>query len=468
MNRRLYVMKKKVVAMLLAGIMAAGVLAGCGGSSDSGQGGSGNTEEGKVINIYTWNDEFRTRVEAVYPEVEETSADGTVTTLKDGTEIHWIVNPNQDGVYQQKLDEALMNQADAAADDKVDIFLSETDYVYKYTDAEADVAMPLTDLGIDPEKDLADQYEFTKVTASDQDGVQRGSTWQCCPGLLVYRRDIAKDVFGTDDPAAVGEKVKDWDTLKTTAEELKAKGYYTFSSYADTFRLYGNSISQPWVAEGETTLKVDPQIMEWVETSKEWLDAGYYDKTVKGQFNDDWNKAMGSASKVFAFLLPPWGIDFTLSPNWDGEAGAWAVTNPPQEYNWGGSYIHACTGTDNPEHVKDIILALSADKDNLLQISKDYLDFTNTKSGMSEAAEDDANFSSEFLGGQNAYKYYVPVAENIEIAPLSAYDQGCVELIQNAFSDYFQGNVDFERAKENFETAIKERYPDITEIQWPE
>ena len=117
MNRRLYVMKKKVVAMLLAGIMAAGVLAGCGGSSDSGQGGSGNTEEGKVINIYTWNDEFRTRVEAVYPEVEETSADGTVTTLKDGTEIHWIVNPNQDGVYQQKLDEALMNQADAAADE---------------------------------------------------------------------------------------------------------------------------------------------------------------------------------------------------------------------------------------------------------------------------------------------------------------------------------------------------------------
>ncbi len=101
-----------------------------------------------------------------------------------------------------------MNQADASADDKVDIFLSETDYVYKYTDKDADVAMPLTDLGIDPDKDLADQYDFTKTTASDADGVQRGSTWQCCPGLLVYRRDIAKEVFGTDDPTEVGEKVK--------------------------------------------------------------------------------------------------------------------------------------------------------------------------------------------------------------------------------------------------------------------
>ncbi len=453
--------------MVLTVVTATGLLAGCGNSAspNSDTDGAG---EGKVINIYSWNDEFRTRVEAIYPEVEKTSTDGTVTTLKDGTEIHWIINPNQDGVYQQKLDEALLKQADAAPDDKVDIFLSETDYVYKYSDADAGVAMPLEELGIDPSKDLTDQYEFTKTTASDQNGVQRGSTWQCCPGLLVYRRDIAKDVFGTDDPEVIGEKVKDWDTLKGTAEELKAKGYYTFSSYADTFRLYGNSIEQPWVTTGESVVKVDQKIMDWINDSKEWLDAGYFDKTVKGQWNDDWNKAMSSSSKVFAFLLPAWGIDFTLNPNWDGEDGAWAVTNPPQEYNWGGSYIHAATGTDNPEHVKDIILALTANKDNLLKISKEYSDFTNTQSGMQEAATDDANFASDFLGGQNAYKYFAPVAENIKIAPLSAYDQGCVELIQNSFGDYLQDKIDFDKAKSNFETAIKERYPDITEVQWAE
>jgi multiple sugar transport system substrate-binding protein len=459
-KRRAFLMKKKALAVLLTASVIAGTMGGSATIVHA-------DEEGKVINIYSWNDEFRQRLEAVYPEVKETSKDGTVTTLKDGTEIHWIINPNQDGVYQQKLDEALMNQADASADDKVDIFLSETDYVYKYTDAAADVAMPLKDLGIDPDKDLADQYDFTKTTASDADGVQRGSTWQCCPGLLVYRRDIAKDVFGTDDPEEVGKKMKDWDTAKATAEELKAKGYYTFSSYADTFRLYGNSISQPWVEDGATTVNVDQQVMNWIKDSKEWLDAGYLNKTVKGQWNDDWNKAMGSESKVFAFLFPAWGIDFTLKPNWDGEDGEWAVTNPPQEYNWGGSYIHAATGTDNPEHAKDIILALTGNKDNLLKISKDYSDFTNTKSGMQEVATDDT-FASDFLGGQNPFTYFAPVAENIKIAPLSAYDQGCVELIQNAFSDYFQGQVDYDKAKSNFETAIKERYPEIQEVNWAE
>ena len=121
-------MKRKFVSVILTAAVVAGTLsAATVVSADSG--------EGKVINIYSWNDEFRQRLEAVYPEVESTSKDGTVTTLKDGTEIHWVINPNQDGVYQQKLDEALMNQADAADDDKVDIFLSETDYVNKYKEA---------------------------------------------------------------------------------------------------------------------------------------------------------------------------------------------------------------------------------------------------------------------------------------------------------------------------------------------
>lgn len=185
-------MKKKYVSMVLVAALVAGAFSGCGDKSSSdtdggnsqqsssgNNGSSGGTEEGKVINVYSWNDEFMKRVCAVYPEVKKTSKDGTVTTLNDGTEIHWIINPNQDGVYQQKLDEALLNQASAADDDKVDIFLTETDYVNKYTDAEADVAMPLTDLGIDPGKELSDQYDFTKTTASDVNGVQRGSTWQC-------------------------------------------------------------------------------------------------------------------------------------------------------------------------------------------------------------------------------------------------------------------------------------------------
>lgn len=496
-------MKKKLVSSLLAVSMLAAALTGCSGGNDASNSASNNASdapasntadapadntadapadntaadntaadnaapEGQVINIYSFNDELRTRITAVYSEIESTSEDGTSSTLKDGTEIRWIINPNQDGVYQDKLDEALGNQLSASDNDKVDIFAAELDYIVKYTDADIDAAMTLESLGINPDSDLADQYDFTKTVASDQNGVMRASTWQACPGVLVYRRDIAKDVFGTDDPAEIGKKTADWATMKATAEELKAKGYYTFSSYADTFRTYSNNMAQEWVTtENPTTVKVDQLVMDWVEDSKEWLDAGYFDPTVKGQWNSDWYTAMGSSSKVFAFLFPAWGIDTQMVPNWDGEAGSWAVTNAPLSYNWGGTYVLAATGTDNPQHVKDIILALTGNKDNLTKITKEYSDFTNAQSVMETAATDDS-FASDFLGGQNPYGYFSDSLASIKMAPLSAYDQGCVELIQNAFGDYLQGQIDFDKAKENFETAIKERYPEITEVQWPE
>ena len=89
-------------------------------------------DEGKVLNIWCWNDEFQSRFNDYYPEVKEVSADKSTTTLNDGTIVKWTINPNQDNNYQNKLDEALLNQEAAAADDKIDIFLIEADYALKY------------------------------------------------------------------------------------------------------------------------------------------------------------------------------------------------------------------------------------------------------------------------------------------------------------------------------------------------
>ena len=41
---------------------------------------------------------------------------------------------------------------------------------------------------------------------TDSDGNLKGLSWQGCPGTMIYRRDIAKEVFGTDDPAEVQKK----------------------------------------------------------------------------------------------------------------------------------------------------------------------------------------------------------------------------------------------------------------------
>ena len=62
-------MKKRLVSVLLCAAMAATMIAGCGssgGGSSTGEGGTGKEtggdaaeEQGKVLNIYCWNEEFK-------------------------------------------------------------------------------------------------------------------------------------------------------------------------------------------------------------------------------------------------------------------------------------------------------------------------------------------------------------------------------------------------------------------------
>ena len=100
------------------------------------------------------------------------------------------------------------------------------------------------------------------------------------------------------------------------------------------------------------------------------------------------------------------------------------------------------------------------------QITLDTQDYTNNKSAMNAIAED-PEFGSAFLGGQNHIALFAEAAEKIDMSNAGKYDQGCNEKFQAAFKDYFDGSVDLDTAKANFETAIMELYPNLTEVVWP-
>ena len=178
--------------------------------------------EGSVLNVWCWNDEFQSRFNAYYPEVKEVAEDKSTTTLNDGTIVKWTINPNADNNYQNKLDEALLSQESAADDDKIDMFLIEADYALKYVDSPYTLDVR-ADIGL-TDDELAGQYKYTQDIAT-ADGVLKGVTWQATPGLFAYRRSIAKDVLGTDDPAEVQTYLSDWDKFNEVAAKAAEKGY---------------------------------------------------------------------------------------------------------------------------------------------------------------------------------------------------------------------------------------------------
>lgn len=433
------------------------------------------TQEGKVLNIWCWNEEFQGRFNTYYPEVKEVSKDKSTTTLKNGITVKWTINPNANNNYQNKLDQQLLQQESSPADNKIDMFLMEADYALKY--ANSDFSLDVKkDVGI-TDDDLSQQYKYTQDVATDKNGVLKGVSWQATPGLFAYRRSYAKKALGTDDPTKVQEQMSDWDKFNTAAEKVKSAGYYMLSGYDDTYRTFSNNVSGPWVTG--TTVTVDPMIMKWVEQTKDFTQKGYNHKADGLFTSQQWTTDQGPTSKVFGFFYSTWGINFTLEGNslktptdqggkeevGNGAYGDWAVCQGPASWYWGGTWLCACKGTDNIGTIKDVMEKLTCDKDIMKKITLKEQDYTNNKAAMGEVAGSD--FKSDFLGGQNHIKLFTEVAPKIVMKYNTAYDQGCNESMQNTFLDYFNGTVDLNKAKANFEQSIKEKYPEITEVKWP-
>lgn len=441
-------MKKKVLSAVLAASMLAGMTAVPVFAEEA-------AEEGKVLNIYCWNEEFKSRLTDHYPGYEE--VDGTHGKIGD-VEVVWNITPSDDNAYQNNLDENLLKQADAAADDKIDLFLVEADYALKYVDTE--YTMNVADLGITDE-DLAQQFQYTQDIVTDSNGNLKGVSWQGCPGLLVYNRDVAKEVLGTDDPAEVQKSVADWDTFLATAQTMKDAGYFMTSSVNDAYRVFSNNVTSKWVEDG--VINVDENIEKWVEISKQMVDAG--ETNTYELWSDDWSKGFYPEGKTFCYFGPAWFFDFCMAADTEGSianAGGWAATEGPQGFFWGGTWICGAAGTDNASLVKDIMLKLTCDADVMTEIAKADGDFVNNKGAM-EALSTDDTFGDAILGGQNPIAKFLGGIDSIDLSNLSAYDQGCNEEFQNAMKNYFEGNAaTYEEALEQFYTAVIEKYPELS------
>ncbi len=414
------------------------------------------SEAGTVYNIYCWNDEFQTRFKDYF------EAEGLIP---EGVKVNWIITPSDGGAYQQKLDEALLAQANAAPDDKVDLFLIEADYALKYVNSDYS-ANVYSDVGL-TEADTADMYQYTKDICTDASGNLKGVSWQACPGGLIYRRSIAKDVLGTDDPAAVQAALDSWEKFDAVAAQAKDKGYYMTSGFVADYRVFSNNMSAPWVNENDEII-FDPSIKQWIAQQKTYLDKGYtlpYDIWATESFNEA--KVDG---KAMCYFGPGWFFDFCLMPATladaegekaagNGSYGDWGLVKGPQGFFWGGTWLCAAAGSDNMDLTREVMKKLTCDKDTLVAITNKYADFTNNAKAMDELAKSD--YSHPFLGGQNHIAVLLDSAKSIDMSNITMYDQLLNEPLPAAFKDYFLGTITEEQAYENFYKAAIETYPNL-------
>ena len=416
---------KKILSLVLAAIMVFGI-ASLALAEDA----------GKVLKFYAWNEEFKGFFEKYY-------------TLPEGVTVEWVLNPSDGGVYQQKLDDALMNG------EQVDMFLAEADYIQKYADSEFTqdiVAMGVTD--------FSNAYEYTVKAASDANGVVKGVSFQCCPSALIYRRSIAKDVLGTDDPAEVQAALDSWEKFEAVAADAKAKGYYMTASFAETYRPFSNNCTSPWVDE-ENNLQYDAQIEAWIAQTEKFIENGY--TLTAGIWDEEKNVQMFADGKTMCFFGPAWYFNFCMGNAQDPEKGCpgdWAICEGPAAHFWGGTWLMAPAGTENADIVADIMNTFINNEEVCTALVANEAQFSNNKAVNAKFAADES-YGSAFLGGQNDVAVFAAMTDNIKWENHTIYDQFMNEGLQNAMQEYFKGTATKEEAYAKFYTELAEKCPDV-------
>ena len=398
-------------------------------------------DDSKKIYAYSWDDDFQKKLNVV---------------LEANPELQPYVEYVNLGVASEESLELI----DAAfKSDKYPSLIPADIGSAKYWTEDDSKTLDLKSIGFTDDM-FANTYQYAKDFAN-YNGEIKAVTWQSTAGSVFYNRAIAKEVFGTDEPADIQAKFADWDKFFESAGELDKAGYDVISSTADTFRVYQNNAKLPWV--NGTQIQVDDNLKKWVEDSKKLADAGYCNTW--GQWGEDWNKGFYPEGKVFAYFGPAWLIDFCMAADVEGSVahdGGWAATEGPQGFYWGGTWICAATGTDNANLVADIMRKMTMDPAVMKDIVLKDNDFVNNRPVMEELAND-PSYQNAVLGGQNPLKMFCAGADNIDMANLTAYDQGLLGDFQTAMGDYINGNyATYDEALEQFYTLALQRYPELT------
>lgn len=112
-----------------------------------------------------------------------------------------------------------------------------------------------------------------KSVGTDESGVLRALSWQASPGCIMYRRDMALEVLGTDDPAEVSAMLTSNEAMLEVAAKLKEQGIKMFASWQDIWNMQFSNRENPWVVDDK--LMLDDSVLSFMDMAKTITDNGY-------------------------------------------------------------------------------------------------------------------------------------------------------------------------------------------------
>lgn len=416
-------MKKKLISVLLCGTMAAGLLAGCGASSDEGK---GKAEDGKAeVRMTYWNSEdtVKTLLEYLKKEVPDVEV-----------EFQFIDNSNYDTIVDTQLsaeegpDIICESPASALKHAKLGYLEELNDLGEKYSDAGTSVYSYDGDVYALPGISWFEGIYFNKQLFEDNN-IELPTTFD-------EYIDVCKK-FQKLDIKSLAAGLKSWEPM------LKNSMAFVTAEYLSTDE--GKSFGEKY-RNGETTLEGtwNPYLEKWSEMIKENI----YVTDMTGIDHDQALEEFATG-KAAMFCSGPWDLDtikeknpelqIDMMPFYGTKASAgWLIGGP-------GCGFAVNSSSKNKEAAMKILEALST-------VDGQEAFWQDNQGGSSYLEGAEFELPAEYTSAGTALEagnVYCPWNEWGDAA-------GAHETYGTELQSYLLGEQDLDQTLKNVDSAVKE------------
>lgn len=301
---------------------------------------------------------------------------------------------------------------------------------------------------------------YTVDIGKSSDGKIRALTYQACPGGIGYKRDLAKQYLGTDDPKALAEMLSTPEKMLETARTLKKASNGKVKLWVgteDLYKVYVGSRQDPWIKDGK--LVIDPKMMEFIDLSKKLRD----EKLEGGirQWTPAWSAAVADSVNM-CYAIPTWGVQWIVAVNDKANAdkGRWGITTvDSMSFYEGGTWVGMTQQSKNKELAWEFVKFLTTDAENMKAHAKATGDFVNNTDIINELTND-PSFVNKTVN-ENTYKLYGPAVDKINGSLITQYDDTIRKTFTDTMQTFLAGKIDKDTFIKQFKEAVKANIQDI-------
>lgn len=272
------------------------------------------------------------------------------------------------------------------------------------------------------------------ATGTDGQGVLRALGFNLPVGVIVYRRDLAKEIFGTDDPVQTAMLFSDFLTITETAKKVREKGCYVF---ADTNDL-GKFADEAWIIDGK--LNLSKRRLDYLSAAAEM----YQERLIPSAADSD---------KIFAYPAPAWAIPDILEKTAGKSLG---LCSSPGVYIQ-GTWLGVSSFSQNKKAAWEFVEFVTLDE----RTAQWWMETSGQAVSLKSMLEALHEYEHPDFGGQKIYSFLMSEAESKTFPAPSIYDEAISAKFAEALVTFKQGLLTKAEAIAAFRSAVKEMYPQL-------